>query len=1099
MSQKNTYDADSYTDSELYRILGFSGEEEPDDRELEVTILSNVNRYSLIHTDAGEQMMHFFTNIYRRFFELESPQPIEGLTNMGPGPSPSPIMAPGPSPSMALPAEEEEEEEKVFVNNSDKIFKDKLNPILTQTIKRTVVVDSQYRDKGSISSTSFTFNLSEPLKDIVSLKLYSVQIPYSWYTVNNSFGGNFFFIKGASPGIDDGKHDFRMNILSGNYSPDTLVTAINQSIQTLSTLPEYKDTDFGDTGISYNSPTCLSTVVVDLKKTFNESNFYMYFPEWTPPINPITRRTTLAGYMGFNYQTYGLSEIYSERDLILQNTSPTSTDNTNSVYVLDASNNAFKIHVYDGTTYPTANKTYISYDISLNSATYTRNGLSAALNTALTELDVFDTSGTYLSRIDISGTQLEDNQFSFFKLAIKLNRLKTLRDEGYKLAIEFPDETYKTALGQVPVWTGSTSCFHFMQLINECNQVLSETNTLQTNYVIPLGNQIQIKLVCSSPPYDTSFNTYNFAIPPSISTGYLLTDLVSNINTSIQQSNLTQSLSDTRNDLNYPFTQFLIDPYTNLLDLRIDLTRTFRNPLYKANIFHRYYGTINADLSGNTTTYQKDFPIASAYTLGPIDTFVIRPNMTKGFVDASGEESATFRIEVPSEVVYLNYQDLQRALNNLFISYVDPQGDRPLENTRVSMEVFGNTSIRATLKIVVAKTMTQLDYTAVFYDETATEDADNIWVNKLFFMPEYILADAPLTGAMTTITNTKIISDNQIIIDRGVNDTFYILPYPNISGINPATRDYDIKITIPNGTYSRNTLYNQLNVLFAANPLCPNTRVSPYLQNGKEYTLFSVSVNKTFSTKDYKLTFYDTVGFSTCISRGSTKSIQNVTWDTTVGWLLGFRNNPEYYLSDYIGITDTVPPTNLTPELNYYNSANTNACVLRGDTGVSVNLYNYFLIVLDDYSQNHLNDGLVTTTMPQTSVDIPSDITYACNPITGKPVMSLIPSGGKGMTALQVYSNQQKILSQMAVAKSYSAGPYAKDVFALIPMKLTGLSPGQVFVETSGTLQNQDRIYFGPVNITRMTIKLLSDRGDLVDLNNTNWSFSIIAEVLYKQ
>jgi hypothetical protein len=31
-----------------------------------------------------------------------------------------------------------------------------------------------------------------------------------------------------------------------------------------------------------------------------------------------------------------------------------------------------------------------------------------------------------------------------------------------------------------------------------------------------------------------------------------------------------------------------------------------------------------------------------------------------------------------------------------------------------------------------------------------------------------------------------------------------------------------------------------------------------------------------------------------------------------------------------------------------------------------------------------------------------------------------------------------------------------------------------------------------------MTAKLLTDRGDLVDLNNANWSFSIIAEQLNK-
>ncbi len=89
--------------------------------------------------------------------------------------------------------------------------------------------------------------------------------------------------------------------------------------------------------------------------------------------------------------------------------------------------------------------------------------------------------------------------------------------------------------------------------------------------------------------------------------------------------------------------------------------------------------------------------------------------------------------------------------------------------------------------------------------------------------------------------------------------------------------------------------------------------------------------------------------------------------------------------------------------------------------------------------------------------------------------------------------------SRAAVKKSYSTGPFVKDVFAMVPVKLTGLKPGDTIVETSGTLQNQNRVYFGPVNIHRMTIKLLSDRGDLVDLNNTNWSFSVICDIMYRQ
>jgi hypothetical protein len=72
-------------------------------------------------------------------------------------------------------------------------------------------------------------------------------------------------------------------------------------------------------------------------------------------------------------------------------------------------------------------------------------------------------------------------------------------------------------------------------------------------------------------------------------------------------------------------------------------------------------------------------------------------------------------------------------------------------------------------------------------------------------------------------------------------------------------------------------------------------------------------------------------------------------------------------------------------------------------------------------------------------------------------------------------------------------------VFALIPIKTSGMQNGSVYVDFSGTLQNQERVYFGPVNIHRMSISLVSDRGDVVNLNGTNWSFSFLCEQLYKQ
>jgi hypothetical protein len=73
-----------------------------------------------------------------------------------------------------------------------------------------------------------------------------------------------------------------------------------------------------------------------------------------------------------------------------------------------------------------------------------------------------------------------------------------------------------------------------------------------------------------------------------------------------------------------------------------------------------------------------------------------------------------------------------------------------------------------------------------------------------------------------------------------------------------------------------------------------------------------------------------------------------------------------------------------------------------------------------------------------------------------------------------------------------------QDIFGIVPVKTAGLAIGGVYVEFGGTLQNQQRLYFGPVNINRMTIKLLNDRGSMVDLNNANWSFSFVCEQLYK-
>jgi hypothetical protein len=184
---------------------------------------------------------------------------------------------------------------------------------------------------------------------------------------------------------------------------------------------------------------------------------------------------------------------------------------------------------------------------------------------------------------------------------------------------------------------------------------------------------------------------------------------------------------------------------------------------------------------------------------------------------------------------------------------------------------------------------------------------------------------------------------------------------------------------------------------------------------------------------------------------------------------------------------------------------------ITGDASVSITLYNYFLIILDDYTQNHLNDGLVTVNSPYADISLPSYAnrnTHRCNSdfsLNKNPKETIYignsrdPTTNNNLTLKQLYSANQILNNQQNNAKTYQTnmGIYVQDIFGIIPVKTSGLINGQTYVEFGGTLQNQDRTYFGPVNIKRMAVRILTDKGNILDLNNANISFSLIAQQLY--
>jgi len=227
----------------------------------------------------------------------------------------------------------------------------------------------------------------------------------------------------------------------------------------------------------------------------------------------------------------------------------------------------------------------------------------------------------------------------------------------------------------------------------------------------------------------------------------------------------------------------------------------------------------------------------------------------------------------------------------------------------------------------------------------------------------------------------------------------------------------------------------------------------------------------------------------------------------TLGWIMGYR----------------------LPYINVESTGNTAPAIL------DLNGPKYLIISIDDYNQNHINNGLVSITELSKTLKMPNyyspDLPYtiitpvsnlqaninsinATNPNSAeqldagdllmeklnvgfKKIPQLLPSAPRTLTQSQLYTINEIIKNNDNNSNFRTMAPTTTDVFALIPVKAS-MPVGKVYVEFSGSLQDNVRTYFGPVNIDRLHVRLLDDRGYVLDLHGGEWSITIISENLYQ-
>jgi hypothetical protein len=103
--------------------------------------------------------------------------------------------------------------------------KDNLNPDYKNTVKRLINIDSQYIPLNAPSS--YVFKLTEKLVNVVSIELINLQIPMTFYNIEDRQGNNFFYI--YPEGSEN--NPTLIDISDGNYTMDTLIIAINNKVQ----------------------------------------------------------------------------------------------------------------------------------------------------------------------------------------------------------------------------------------------------------------------------------------------------------------------------------------------------------------------------------------------------------------------------------------------------------------------------------------------------------------------------------------------------------------------------------------------------------------------------------------------------------------------------------------------------------------------------------------------------------------------------------------------------------------------------------------------------------------------------------------------------
>jgi len=276
---------------------------------------------------------------------------------------------------------------------------------------------------------------------------------------------------------------------------------------------------------------------------------------------------------------------------------------------------------------------------------------------------------------------------------------------------------------------------------------------------------------------------------------------------------------------------------------------------------------------------------------------------------------------------------------------------------------------------------------------------------------------------------------------------------------------------IADGTYRKETFLEQLNKKFGS---C----IDITSEDGTKYVTIT---NKT--EKALRIIFFKPGGL---ICDHST-SCSNTTYkNNNLGWYMGFRKTVK-----------------INEENESYIELDASGGAAVADTPLDIYGPQYLVLAIDDYNKNYMNKTIVTSASLQEKVSMPDYYAAAAqdeNQCFTDLTRTRHPSIQKNPNFPRTLTNSQlttiNSILETHKEKNYNVpNPAITNSLAIIPVT----HPTEPLLIWGGSLLHPNgRNYFRPVSITRLHIKLYDDRGQILNLNNSDWHCSIIVSHLYK-